>query len=383
MYDNRADAEQADASDPLRHVRERFDLPDGVIYLDGNSLGALPRAVPAAVADAVERQWGRDLITSWDANDWWTLPRRVGDRIGRLLGVADGQVICGDSTTVQIFQAVMALAQPGRAIALDPADFPTDRYVGVSAARLLGVATRDTLTDFDGVGVALLSMVDYRTGELRDAASITGRAHAAGAHIIWDCSHAVGALPLALQELDGPGADAAVGCSYKYLCGGPGAPAWLYLPFRHQDRPLPIPGWTGAADAFEMRASYSPADGIERARIGTPPVLSMLALEAALSVWDEVSLQDVRRKSLALADLVLVRADHYGLESVTPREPARRGSQVSLRLPDAERITAALVDRGVIADFRTPDLLRLGLTPLYLRHVDVWDAMELVSAVAQ
>jgi kynureninase len=379
VFDTRADAEDADAADPLAPVRDRFDLPDGVLYLDGNSLGALARQVPAAVADAVDRQWGQDLITSWVGNDWWRLPLRVGDRIGRLLGAAHGQVICGDSTTVQLFQAVTALAEPGRDIAVDPADFPTDRYVAASIARLLGVRTRDTLTDFAGVGVALLSVVDYRTGELRDVPAVTRAAQDAGARIVWDCSHAVGALPLALDDW---GVDAAVGCSYKFLNGGPGAPAWLYWPLRHQDRPLPIPGWTGAAEPFAMHADYAPGRGIRRARIGTPPVLSMIALDAALDVWDDVELADIRAKSLRLAELALARADHHGIESVTPRAPERRGSQVSLRVADAQQVTDRLAERGVITDFRPPDLIRLGLTPLYLRYVDVWDALELIAEVA-
>ncbi len=387
----RADAVAADARDPLRAVRARFVLPDGVIYLDGNSLGALSGSVPAAVADAVTRQWGQDLIRSWNDNGWWTLPARVGDRIGALIGAAPGQVICGDSTSVQLFQALTFAARlaPGRRVLITDGDnFPTDQYVADSVAELLGLTVRrvspaELVVDdgllADDVAVVAFSAVDFRTGELWDAEAITAAAHAHGAAVVWDLAHVAGAVPFDLDRL---GADAAVGCGYKYLNGGPGAPAWIYLPHRHHAAArLPLTGWQGHADPFALAPSYEPAAGIEQARIGTPPLLSMLSLEAALSVWDGVVLADVRAKSLALAELVISRADALELPVATPRAPERRGSQVSLRLPAAYEVCQALIARGVIGDFRAPDLLRFGLTPLYLGFAQVWDAMDALADV--
>jgi kynureninase len=388
---DRAGAVRADALDPLAFARERFVLPAGVIYLDGNSLGALPTTVPAAVHDAVGRQWGHDLIGSWNSNGWWTLPRRVGDRIGALVGAAPGQVICGDSTSVQLFQALTALARHGRGrrtLVIDGDNFPTDRYIAESVARLLGLrvvrasppevaAVLDGDVDGDSALVCL-SCIDYRTGELWDVAGITEAAHRRGALVLWDLCHLAGAMPFTLDALS---ADAAVGCSYKYLNGGPGAPAWLYLPTRLVDGlDLPLAGWLGHADPFALAPSYRAASGIDRARIGTPPVLSMLALEAALSVWDGVDLAAVRAKSLALTGMVIEFADRllaeFGVCVATPREHHRRGSQVALRMPNAYEVAQALIARDVIGDFRAPDILRLGFAPLYLTFTEVWDAME-------
>jgi kynureninase len=378
----------ADAADPLGYARARFQLRDDVIYLDGNSLGALPVGVPTAVAETVEAHWGRELIGSWNANGWWELPVRVGDRIGSLVGAAPGQVLCGDSTSVQLFQALVALARmrPERGtLVTDGANFPTDQYLAESAARLLGLrlvrvtpAHLASVLD-DDVAVVSFSAVDYRTGELWDAAPITSAVHDAGALMLWDLCHAAGAVPFALDAL---AADAAVGCSYKYLNGGPGAPAWIYLAARHQEFvDLPLTGWQGAVNPFALASSYVPASGIERARIGTPPIVSMRALDAALEVFDGVALEQVRAKSLALTSLVLDRAAALDLPSVTPREESRRGSQVSLRHPHAYEVAQALIARGVVGDFRAPDLLRLGFAPLYLSYVQVWDAMETLSDV--
>jgi kynureninase len=385
---SRADAQAADAADPLAFARARFAVPDGLIYLDGNSLGALPLAVPAAVADTVEREWGRDLIASWNANGWWTLPARVGDRIGALVGAAPGQVLCGDSTSVQLFQVLIGLARlrPGRTVIVtDEANFPTDQYLADSAARLLGmrvvrVSPRDVASVLGpDVAVVAFSAIDYRTAELWDAAGITAAVHAAGAVISWDLAHAAGAVPF---ELDALGADAAVGCSYKYLNGGPGAPAWIYVAARHQAAiDLPLTGWQGHAAPFDLDGQYTPAAGIAQARIGTPPVLSMRALDAALDTFDGVPAADVRAKSLALTALAIERADSLRIATATPRDPARRGSQVALRLPQAYEVTQALIARGVVGDFRAPDLVRLGFAPLYLRFVDVWDALDALAEV--
>lgn len=387
-------AEAADRLDPLAFARERFTLPDGVVYLDGNSLGAMPSHVPEAVRDALERQWAQDLVGSWNSNGWWTLPRRVGDRIGALVGAADGQVICGDSTSIQVFQAITALARVNRqrkTIITDGANFPTDQYMADSVAHLTGRwlrrASPDGLADvLDGdTAVVALSAVDYRTGELWDLPAITAAVHEVGALVVWDLCHAAGAMPI---ELDALRADAAVGCTYKYLNGGPGSPAWLYLARRHQSSlDLPLTGWQGHADPFALTSTYTPAHGIDRGRIGTPPVLSMLALDAALGVWKDVDLAAVRAKSLALTDLVIGYADEYlgefGIEVATPREHARRGSQVALRSPHAFEITKALIARGVVGDFRAPDLLRMGFAPLYLRFVDAWDAMQTLNDVVK
>jgi kynureninase len=372
-----------DGADPLAATRARFDLPDEVIYLDGNSLGALPAGVPAALEDAVRRQWGTDLITSWNRNGWWELPGRLGDRIGRLVGAAPGQVMCGDSTSVQLFQALVALARmrPGRGtLVTDGTGFPTDQYLAESVARLLGLRlvrarpdALDAVVDDDTALVAL-GGVDYRSGELWDAATLTRTVHERGALMMWDLAHVAGVAPFALDDI---GADAAVGCSYKYLNGGPGAPAWIYLPHRHQAvADLPLTGWHGHAHPFRLDDSYAPARGIERARIGTPPVLSMLALEAALDVFDEVELAVLRAKSLQLTGLLIDYVDAClpDVEVVSPRDPARRGGQVALRHPEAYGVVQALIARGVIGDFRPPDIVRLGFAPLYLRHVDVWDA---------
>jgi kynureninase len=378
--------------DPLAHVKERFCLPDKVIYLDGNSLGALPANVPAALDDAVTRQWGTDLISSWNGNGWWTLPGRVGDRIGRLVGAAPGQVMCGDSTSVQLFQALVAMARlkpKRRTLITDSTGFPTDQYLAESVARMLDMRllriTPDAVDEVlsEDTAVVALGAVDYRTGELWDARGLTDIIHRAGAAVLWDLAHVAGVVPF---DLDGIGADAAVGCSYKYLNGGPGAPAWIYLPMRHQEAAdLPLTGWHGHIAPFDLESGFTPANGIERARIGTPHLLSMLALEASLDVFDDLSMDDVRAKSLAITRLVIDYADAYLPDAtvVTPRTDERRGGQVALRVRQAYEVTQALIARGVVGDFRTPDVVRLGFSPLYLGFAEVWDAMEILREVLE
>ncbi|MFE6710883.1 kynureninase [Streptomyces sp. NPDC057695] len=385
-----------DAADPLAPVRDRFLLPEGVVYLDGNSLGALPAAVPPAVEDAVHRQWGTDLIRSWNANGWWDAPVRTGDLIGRLIGAAPGQVVAGDSTSVQLFNTLLAAARlrPGRRLLLtDPDHFPTDQYIADSVGRLLdlevrrvpaGEAAAVLAAEGSDVAVAAYAPVDYRTGELHDTAALTAAAHAAGALAHWDLCHAAGALPVALDAME---ADFAVGCGYKYLSGGPGAPAFAYVATRHQQAfDHPVTGWHGHAEPFAMSGTYAPADGITRARIGTPALLSLVALEAALTAYDGVDMADVRAKSLSLtgffqecADALL---DGLGFTMATPREPARRGSQVALRHPEAYPLVAALTARGVIGDMRAPDLLRFGFNALYLTHADILRAVRELRDVA-
>jgi kynureninase len=381
-----AEVEALDRADPLAHARERFDLPAGVVYLDGNSLGALPRSVPGRVAGAVREQWGGDLITAWDDDDWWELPVTTGDRIGRLLGAAPGQVVVGDSTSVCLYRlARIALdLSPGRRrLVTEERNFPTDRYLleRVGGADLV-VVDRDGLREaLDAETAALvLTHVDYRSGALHDLLALTAAAHAAGALALWDLSHSVGAVPLALDD---DGVDLAVGCSYKYLNGGPGAPAWSYVARRHHAAvATPIPGWIGHADPFAMAPAYRPAPGIRRLLAGTPAILGLAALDAALDAFDGVPLDALRAKSLALTDLFLDLVDaRVGLRSITPRRHLERGSQVSLCHPDAPAVMAALIARGVIGDVRPPDLLRFGFAPLYVRFVDVWQAVEVLAEV--
>ncbi|MEV8476410.1 kynureninase [Streptomyces sp. NPDC051173] len=388
-----ARASALDATDPLAAVRDRFLLPEGVVYLDGNSLGALPAAVPPVMADAVHRQWGTDLIRSWNDNAWWEAPLRVGDAIGRLVGAAPGQTLAGDSTSVQLFNALSAAvrSRPGRELLLtDPGHFPTDQYIADSVARLFGLEVRRVppaeLPDFlaregERVAVAGYSPVDYRTGELYDMAATTRAVQRAGALMLWDLCHAAGALPVRLDEL---GADLAVGCGYKFLSGGPGAPAFLYVAERHQaafDQPLT--GWNGHAEPFGLSGGYAPAAGVGRGRIGTPPILSMLALEAALTAFDGVAMADVRAKSLSLTSFFLDCADALldGFTVVTPRDPERRGSQVTLRHPEAYALVQALSARDVIGDMRAPDMLRFGVNALYVTHGDVLSAVRHLSEV--
>ncbi|MEO3973489.1 kynureninase [Streptomyces sp. CAU 1734] len=384
-----------DAADPLARVRDRFLLPEGVVYLDGNSLGALPSAVPAAVEDAVHRQWGTDLIRSWNGNGWWEAPIRTGDAIGRLIGAAPGQTVAGDSTSVQLFNTLLAAARmrPGRRLLLtDPDHFPTDQYIADSVGRLLGLDVRRVpageaaevlAAEAGNVAVAAYAPVDYRTGELYDMAALTAAAHSAGALMHWDLCHAAGVLPV---ELDAIQADFAVGCGYKYLSGGPGAPAFAYVARRHQaEFDHPITGWHGHAEPFAMAGTYTPGEGISRARISTPPLLSLLAMEAALTAFDGVEMTAVREKSLSLtgffqecADTLL---DGLGFTLATPRDPARRAGQVALRHPEAYPLVAALTARGVIGDMRVPDLLRFGFNALYVSHTDVLHAVTELRAV--
>ena len=386
-------ARALDAADPLADLRQRFLLPEDVVYLDGNSLGPLPAAVPPTLEFAVRQQWGTGLIRSWNSHAWWEAPLRVGDTIGRLVGAAPGQTVVGDSTSVQIYNALTAAARlrPDRPLlATDPDHFPTDRYIAASVARTHGLEVRavtpEALPAFlasegERVAVAAYAPVDYRTGELFDMAALTAAAHAAGALVLWDLCHAAGAFPI---ELDALGVDLAVGCGYKYLSGGPGAPAFLYVAQRHQAGFDPaLTGWNGHARPFDPTEEYQPAEGIGRARIGTPPMLALLALEAALTVFADVDLARVRAKSLSVTGFFLdcALALLPGFEVVTPREPERRGSQVTLRHPEAYALVQALAARNVIGDMRAPDLLRFGVNALYVSHSDVLRAVTCLREV--
>ena len=387
----RSAAEALDAADPLRGFRDRFTLPEGVLYLDGNSLGALPAHTPAHIARMVEREWGDGLIRSWNEAGWYDLPRGLGDRIAPLVGAAAGQTVVCDSTSVNLFKvltAALRLRPERRVVVSELGSFPTDLYLTEGAApaheRRLVSRGGDTARELDAlldesVAVLLLSHVDYRTGELRDMAAITERAHRDGVLTVWDLCHSAGALPV---RLDACGADFAVGCTYKYLNGGPGSPAFLYAAARHHDSAeQPLTGWFGHADPFAFEPGYRPAPGIGRFLTGTPPLLSMAGLAAALDLWQDVDLAALRAKSLALTSLFLELTEPLGLDSLTPAEPESRGSQVSLRHPQAYAVMQALIERGVIGDFRAPDVLRFGFTPLYLGHAEVWDAAEALRSV--
>jgi kynureninase len=381
-----------DRADPLAPVRARFDLPEEVIYLDGNSLGPLTHAARTRIARTASEEWGRGLIRSWNIADWIDLPARVGARIAPLIGARPGTVTVADSTSLNLFKvlAVALARRPGRRVILtEVGNFPTDRYIAEGLADLLGrghevraVPAGELHGAIDeSVAVTLLTEVNYRTGARLDMAALTRRAHAAGALAIWDLAHSAGAFPVDLTAAD---ADFAVGCGYKYLNGGPGAPAFVYVAPQHlPGLRQPLQGWLGHAAPFAFAADYRPAEGIEAMRAGTPPILSLAALDAALDAFEGVDLAAVKAKADRLFDIFAgeVAASAPELELLTPRDPAQRGTQVSLRYPDAYPVMQALISRAVIGDFREPDILRFGLTPLYLGHGEVLRAARLVGEI--
>ncbi|RBY84959.1 kynureninase [Blastococcus sp. TF02A-30] len=400
----RAAAEELDAADPLASFRCRFagaddEGPDRLLYLDGNSLGRMPLDTPAAVSRVVEQEWARGLVGSWSR--WIGTAARLGDRLGAgVLGAGPGQVLVGDSTTVNLYKLLVAgaAARPGRDVLVCTADdFPTDRYVVAGVAEARGMTVREIEADIDQgpdpavlaaalderVAVVVLSLVAYRSGGLADVAAITRVVHDAGALVLWDLSHAVGAVPV---DLDAAGADLAVGCSYKYLNGGPGAPAFLYVRRDLQEElRSPIQGWFGQKDQFDMGPVYVPADGVERFGVGTPPVIGMAAVEVGVELIAEAGIERLAAKGRTMTDLVVALGDEWlapqGVALASPRDAARRGSHVTFAHPQAWQLTQALIDRGVVPDFRTPDRVRLGPAPLYTRFVDVWDAMDRFRAI--
>ncbi|MDT7934808.1 MAG: kynureninase [Sphingomonadaceae bacterium] len=382
---------QLDAADPLAFARDRFSLPEGVFYLDGNSLGVLPRSTPARIADVVSREWGRDLIRSWNSADWIGAPARIGALIAPLIGAAADEVIAADSVSVNLYKllhAALSLRPERRVIVTEPGNFPTDLYVaqGLAAAHP-DVEVRSVEPDAieqalsSDVAVLMLTHVHYKSARVHDMARLTAAAHAAGALALWDLSHSAGALPVNLNDCV---ADFAVGCGYKYLNGGPGAPAFLFAAARHHAAMRsPLTGWMGHAQPFSFVDDYAPAEGMARFLCGTPPILSFAALEEGLRAFDGVDLGLLVAKSRSLSGLLIARmAEHApDLELASPADPLQRGSHVVFAHPCAYEICQALIAARVIGDFRAPDLLRLGLTPLYLSHADVWDATEIVGEV--
>jgi kynureninase len=378
-----ARARLLDAADPLAKYRDWFTLPEGVIYLDGNSLGALPRATAGRLAEVIQGEWGNGLIRSWNEADWIGLPQRVGARIAPLVGAAPHEIIAADSTSVNLFKLIAAALalRPGRkAILSEPGNFPTDLYMidglekqGLAERRL---APRDSLAEAldDSVALLLLTHVHYKTGALHDMAALTRAAHEAGALVLWDLSHSAGALPVDLTLCR---ADFAVGCGYKYLNGGPGAPAFAFVAERHHAAlRQPLTGWMGHAAPFAFSDDYAPGEGVNRLLCGTPPILGLAALEVGVDIIAEIGVERLYAKSQQLSEFFRLCIGELGLDLdlASPADPAQRGSQLSFRHPDAYALSQALIARGVIGDFRDPDILRLGFAPAYLSFEDMAQA---------
>jgi len=392
---SRSELERLDREDPLAARRDDFVLRPGLVYLDGNSLGALPKRTAQRLQTAVAEEWGEGLITGWNRHGWIDLPARVGGRLARLIGAGEDEVIAGDSISVNLFKlmgAALALRPKRRVILADRRNFPTDLYIAEAAAAWLGrdlqlrlVETPEELAAAvdETTAVMMASHVDYRSGRILDMAGLTRAAHAQGALVIWDLAHSAGALEL---DLAGSGVDLAVGCGYKYLNGGPGAPAFLYVARGHQEAVRqPLAGWFGHAAPFRFEPGYRPAPGITRFQAGTPPVLGLAAFEASLEVFDGVAMAEARRQSMALTEafinLVEARLEGFGFTLVSPREAACRGSQASFAHAGAYPIMQALIAHDVIGDCREPDLLRFGFAPLYNRFSDVIDAVDRLEAI--
>ena len=373
-------------------TRRLFDLPEGVIYLDGNSLGPMPKSVPERLERVMRDEWAGMLITGWNRAGWIDMPRRVGDRIGGMIGAAPGTVVMGDTLSIKVYQALASALEmrPDRPVILsDTGNFPSDLYMAQGLVRMLGdhyelrcVAPEDVEAAIDGnVAVLMLTEVDYRTGRRHDMPSLTARVHEMGALAVWDLAHSAGALPVNVTE---GAADFAVGCTYKYLNSGPGGPAFIYVAPRHADRARPaLSGWMGHEAPFAFDLDYRPGAGIDRMRVGTPPILQLAALDAALDVWDGIDMEDVRARSIELSELFIaeVEATCPALELASPRDPARRGSQVSFRFEQGYAVMQALIAEGVIGDFRAPDIMRFGFTPLYLSPDDVRRATGILSDI--
>jgi kynureninase len=398
---NHQDCVALDEADPLSGLRHAFDLPEGVVYLDGNSLGARPKAALARAQQVIAAEWGHDLIRSWNTAGWFDLPKRLGDRLAPLIGAVPGEVVVTDTTSVNLFKALaaalrMQAADPARAqrhvIVSERSNFPTDLYMVQGLAAWLDRGYELRLVDApeeldaaigDDVAIVMLTHVNYRSGHLHDMAAVSALAHARGALIVWDLAHSAGAVPV---DLHAAGADLAVGCTYKYLNGGPGAPAFIWVPQRHQQAfHQPLSGWWGHAAPFAMQPGFVPADGIARALCGTQPIVSLSLVECGLEVFERCDMDAIRAKSLALTDLFIAlveqRCAAHDLGLVTPREHARRGSHVSVTHRHGYAVMQALIARGVIGDYREPAIMRFGFTPLYTSFTDVWNAVEILRDI--
>ncbi|MBT8049612.1 MAG: kynureninase [Gammaproteobacteria bacterium] len=387
---------ERDIDDRLAHLRDLFELPENQVYLDGNSLGALPKGVAERIEHVVRGQWGNDLISSWNHHDWIGLPQRVGDRIAPLVGAEPGQVICADTISTNLFKllsAALSLQTDRRVILSQQDNFPTDLYMAEGLQALLGpdrceyrAVSAPILLDSlsEDVAVLMLTQVNFRDGSLHDMAEMTREAHRHGALVLWDLAHSAGVVPV---ELDAWEVDMAVGCGYKFLNGGPGAPAFLYLARRHQENASqPLCGWMGHRRPFDFEADYQPAPGVQRFLAGTPGILGMAALDAALDAYEGVSIHQLRRKSTDLTACfidALDRADLPEMRLLTPRSAAKRGSQVSLAHPDGFAVAQALIDRGIIVDFRAPNIVRFGFSPMYNRFADVRIAIEALADITK
>ncbi|HYB10380.1 MAG TPA: kynureninase [Alphaproteobacteria bacterium] len=386
--------EALDREDPIARFRDAYEVPEGILYLDGNSLGALPKATSARVASAIGDEWGKDLIKGWRQHGWMQLPYRIGDKIANMIGAAPGQTVAIDSTSINLFKLFAAALRmaPGRKTILSvDSNFPTDLYMAEGLVQLLGQDYRLRLVGRHEIAHAIdrdtalvtLTHVDFKTAEIYDMAGITDRAHREGALILWDLCHSAGAVPV---ELDKCGADFAVGCGYKYLNGGPGAPAFLYVASHHQEKvQQPLSGWLGHKDPFAFETHYRPARGIARTICSTPAVLGLTALECGVDLLLEAGLARLRAKSMKLTDLFIHLVEQqcsaFGFTIASPREATSRGSQVSIRHPAGYSIMQALIARGVIGDFRAPDFIRFGFAPSYLRFVDIWDSVEILRQI--
>jgi kynureninase len=389
----RAGAVALDAADKLGRKRAEFILPEGVIYFDGNSLGVLPRGAVARVQHAVEVEWGRDLITSWNKHGWWQLAGKIGDKIARLIGAEAGSVVVSDSISVNLFKVLTAAISKRttrKIILSDSGNFPSDLYVAQGLSQFMAdghelrvVAPEDVAASItEDVAVVMVTEVDYRSAHRHDMKAITALAHAKGALMIWDLAHSAGAVPVNLMEAD---ADFAIGCTYKYLNGGPGAPAFLFVHPRVQNEVTPaLVGWWGHAKPFAFEQKFTPAEGIARMQCGTQPILSMQALDAALDVWADVAMEDVYAKAQNMCRLFAELAEaRCGVSMFGPRDFSKRGSHVCLQHPESYAVMQALIARGVIGDFRAPDLMRFGFAPLYNSYVQVWDAVEHLRQVME
>ena len=388
----RAACVERDAADPLRSWRDRFVIPEGTIYLDGNSLGPMPRAAAGILSRTIEQEWGHDLIRSWNSAGWFDMPLRLGDRIGTLIGAASGQTLVCDTTSINLYKAIHAAIglRPDRDVIIaEEAAFPTDLYIIEGAMKSAGRPVQRRLIGRDGpsldalidrkVAVAVLSHVDYRTGALLDIAAITRRLHDAGALVIWDLCHSAGVVEIGF---DPHAIDFAVGCTYKYLNGGPGSPAFIAVAEAHQAAAQnPLSGWWGHAAPFAFDRDFRPDHGIKRFLCGTQPIISLRGVEVALDAMRGAEVAALRQKSLALTELFMARVTDRlpGLEIVTPEQPSLRGSQVAIAFDKGYPVIQAMIERGVIGDFRAPNIMRFGFAPLYVRFQDVWDAAEILA----